>query len=157
MKLTSFLVVILFIVVATTVLNVFERDYAEGYANFNSLEGCDGPSGCPRLPVVVGCGQDTTVKPKNNTQDCPSPSIKGADLPGGFDIVDALPKGKCGGCGAGYKCGWNNSVSGDCRYKYAPEDSKTKNRVYKYPHYYGYGTGSGFHYGEPYYTRTVNY
>lgn len=58
---------------------------------------------------------------------------------------------------AGHMCGWNNSVSGDCRYKFAPETLKNKQRAFKYPHYYGYGTGSGFHYGEPYYTRTIDY
>lgn len=57
----------------------------------------------------------------------------------------------------GYYCGWNNSVSRDDRYNFAPESLKGKERVFKYPHYYGYGTGSGFHYGEPYYRRTVEY
>ena len=32
-----------------------------------------------------------------------------------------------------------------------------KARLFKYPHYYGYGVGNGFHYGEPYYVRTVKY
>lgn len=54
-------------------------------------------------------------------------------------------------------CGWNNSVTSDDRYNWAPDDLKGKTRVFKYPHYYGYGTGSGFHYGEPYYTRSVDY
>lgn len=58
---------------------------------------------------------------------------------------------------SGHSCGWNNSVSGDCRYRFAPDELMGKHRAFKYPHYYGYGTGSGFHYGEPYYTRTVNY
>lgn len=69
-------------------------------------------------------------------------------------------QGPCKGCEAGctgYACGWNNSVSGDCRYNFAPEELKNKLRAFKYPHYYGYGTGSGFHYGEPYYTRKVDY
>jgi hypothetical protein len=67
---------------------------------------------------------------------------------------------KCGGClgnSATHLCGWNNSVSGDDRYNWAPENMKGQQRVFKYPHYYGYGTGSGFHYGEPYYVRTVDY
>lgn len=58
-------------------------------------------------------------------------------------------------------CGWNNTVSTDTMDgetgNWAPESLKGKPRVYKYPHYYGYGTGSGFHYGEPYYVRTVDY
>jgi hypothetical protein len=54
-------------------------------------------------------------------------------------------------------CGWNNSVSGDDRFNWSPENLKGKQRVFKYPNYYGYGTGSGFHYGEPYYVRTVDY
>lgn len=49
----------------------------------------------------------------------------------------------------------NNIVSKDSYW--APEDTKGQQRVFKYPHYYGYGTESGFHYGEPYYLRTVNY
>ena len=49
------------------------------------------------------------------------------------------------------------SVTGDCRWNWAPDSIKGKTRVYKMPNYYGYGTGSGFHYGEPYYLRTVDY
>lgn len=67
---------------------------------------------------------------------------------------------ECGGClgnSATHLCGWNNSVSGDDRFNLAPNDLKGTPRVFKYPHYYGYGTASGFHYGEPYYTRTVDY
>jgi hypothetical protein len=60
------------------------------------------------------------------------------------------------GCG-GYACGWNNSVSSANYRAWAPEELKGKMRVFKYPHYYGYGTGSGFHYGEPYYVRSVDY
>jgi len=66
-------------------------------------------------------------------------------------------QGPCDGGCTGYACGWNNSVSGDGRYNFAPEELKNKLRAFKYPHYYGYGTGSGFHYGEPYYTRKVDY
>ena len=54
------------------------------------------------------------------------------------------------------KCGWNNSVSTDDN-GWASESLKGKKRIFKYPNYYGYGTGSGFNYGEPYYQRTVNY
>ena len=68
----------------------------------------------------------------------------------------AMTKG-CDGNSATHLCGWNNSVTGDSRYNWAPEEMKGKPRVFKYPHYYGYGTGSGFHYGEPYYIRTVDY
>ena len=67
---------------------------------------------------------------------------------------------KCRGCpGMPYNaaCGWNNSVSSDDRYNWAPENLKGQQRVFKYPHYYGYGTGSGFHYGEPFYVRSVQY
>ncbi len=51
------------------------------------------------------------------------------------------------------------SVSNEENYEYsfAPEELKNKVRVFKYPHYYGYGTDSGIYYGEPYYTRNVNY
>lgn len=68
---------------------------------------------------------------------------------------------KCGGCDGTVSttslCGWNNSVSSDGQTNWAPESLKGTPRIYKYPHYYGYGTPSGFHYGEPYYIRTVDY
>lgn len=58
-------------------------------------------------------------------------------------------------------CGWNNSVSTDTldgeSNNWAPESLKGTDRVFKYPNYYGYGTGEWFHYGEPYYVRNVNY
>ena len=66
---------------------------------------------------------------------------------------NSVSDGEC--CKSG--CGWNNSVSSSFYREWAPEDLKNKLRVFKYPHYYGYGTGSGFHYGEPYYVRKVNY
>jgi hypothetical protein len=45
----------------------------------------------------------------------------------------------------------NNTVSTDLPYvKVASID---KDRVYKYPHYYGMGAPNGFAYGEPYYKR----
>ena len=67
---------------------------------------------------------------------------------------------KCKGClenSTTALCGWNNSVTTDGESNWAPENLKGEQRVFKYPHYYGYGTGSGFHYGEPYYVRSVNY
>ena len=68
-----------------------------------------------------------------------------------------LKSKRCDGNSATSLCGWNNSVTGDDRYNWAPENLKGEQRVFKYPNYYGYGTGSGFHYGEPYYVRSVDY
>ncbi len=76
---------------------------------------------------------------------------------GDCNICQSGSNGMCVSNNTEGSCGSNNSVTQDCGYKYASESLKGKPRVYKYPHYYGYGTGSGFHYGEPYYTRTVNY
>lgn len=94
-----------------------------------------------------------------DSKDCQSTSGCGTNS------CSVCVNGKCGSC-LGEKdlakvgthlCGWNNSVSSDGRYNWAPENLKGTQRVFKYPNYYGYGTGSGFHYGEPYYVRTVNY
>ena len=45
----------------------------------------------------------------------------------------------------------NNTVSTDL--PYVNVASIDKDRVYKYPHYYGMGAPNGFAYGEPYYKR----
>jgi len=78
------------------------------------------------------------------------------------DVHDNAYKRECDECqpnSANGVCGLTNSVSRDNTHmhNWAPEDLKGKQRIFKYPHYYGYGTGSGFNYGEPYYMRTVDY
>lgn len=45
----------------------------------------------------------------------------------------------------------NNTVSSDL--PYVNSAMIDKDRVYKYPHYYGMGAPNGFAYGEPYYKR----
>lgn len=45
----------------------------------------------------------------------------------------------------------NNTVSSDL--PYVNSATIDKDRVYKYPHYYGMGAPNGFAYGEPYYKR----
>lgn len=77
-----------------------------------------------------------------------------------YDGCSVCKSSKCRGCPGNTTtalCGWNNSVTSDDQHNWAPENLKGDQRVFKYPHYYGYGTGSGFHYGEPYYVRSVNY
>ena len=55
------------------------------------------------------------------------------------------------------ECGSNNSVTQACGHEFSSPEDMGKCKVYKYPHYYGYGTNNGFHYGEPYYMRKVKY
>lgn len=63
-------------------------------------------------------------------------------------------------CGYDYtpkKFGWNSphlDLFGVRSKIYAPEKLKKGCRVFKYPHYYGFGCGFGRCYGEPYYIRT---
>ena len=65
---------------------------------------------------------------------------------------------RCAPNSATHNCGWTNSVTSDDHIiQVASENTKGQQRVFKYPHYYGYGTASGFHYGEPFYLRTVDY
>lgn len=84
-----------------------------------------------------------------------------SSVSGASDGCNVCSHPKCRGCtesgSTTAMCGWNNSVSSDGQTNWAPNNTMGKQRVFKYPHYYGYGTGSGFNYGEPYYVRTVDY
>lgn len=55
----------------------------------------------------------------------------------------------------GDNCIWNNTVSSSGCTVYADENTKNTPRIFKYPNYYGYGSPSPFHYGEPFYERTT--
>jgi len=72
-------------------------------------------------------------------------------------VCDAQPNATGAGKCVPNSCGSNNSVTGDCTGLTAPKSMMGSERLYKYPHYYGMGTGSGFSYGEPYYVRSVKY
>lgn len=91
-----------------------------------------GGTGCPNWCSCESNGQDCTA-------------------------CDAQPNAAGAGKCVPNTCGSNNSVTGDCSASKAPKSKMGTERLYKYPHYYGMGTGSGFSYGEPYYVRTVQY
>jgi hypothetical protein len=67
------------------------------------------------------------------------------------------PEGKCLGNGCVGGQTWNDSVTNDCTGPWAPHQPDGTTRIHKMPNYYGWGTGSDWYYGEPFYARSVKY